>query len=51
MSEKSHSGIGIFSGSQQSPPGIGIQASESVRWRWSRIIPALPSYGFLIKKY
>jgi hypothetical protein len=28
MSEKSQSGIGIFSGSQQSQPGVGNLASE-----------------------
>jgi hypothetical protein len=44
MPEKSYSGIAIFTGSQILQPGIGIPASGLVRYRWSRISPALPSY-------
>ncbi len=43
--EKSYSGIGIFTGSQQIQSGIGSRASGSVQYRWSRISPALPSCG------
>jgi hypothetical protein len=35
----------ISSGSQLLQSGIGIPASGSVRYRWSRVSPALPSYG------
>jgi hypothetical protein len=45
MPEKSFSGIGIFSGIQQSQSGIGIQASGSVWFRLSRMSLALPSYA------
>jgi hypothetical protein len=41
--EKGYSGIGIFTVSQLCQSGIGIPASGSVRYRWSRISPALPS--------
>jgi hypothetical protein len=34
--------IGIFTGSKILRSGIGIPASGSVRYRWSRISPALP---------
>jgi hypothetical protein len=40
MSEK----IGIFTGNQLLRSGIGIPVSGSVRYRWSQISPALPSY-------
>jgi hypothetical protein len=41
-----YSGIVIFTVSPQSQSGIGIPAPTSVRFRWSRIIPVVPSYGF-----
>jgi hypothetical protein len=44
MPEKGKSGIGIFAGSQLSQSGIGIPASRSVLYRWSRISPSLPNY-------
>jgi hypothetical protein len=44
--KKSKSGIGIFTGFQLSQSGIGIPASESVRYCWSRISPALPSFAY-----
>jgi hypothetical protein len=48
MMEKSYSSIGISSGSQLSQSNIGIPASSgSVRYRWSQIYLALPSYGTL----
>jgi hypothetical protein len=34
-----------FIDSQRSQSGIGIPASGSVRYHWSRISPALPSYA------
>jgi hypothetical protein len=40
----SHSGIVSFTGSPLRQSGIGIPASPSVRYRWSRIIPVVPSY-------
>jgi hypothetical protein len=43
MLEKNWSDIGILTGSQLSQSGIGILASGSVRYRWSRVNPALPS--------
>jgi hypothetical protein len=46
MPDKSESGIGISFGNQLPQSGIGIPASGSVRYRWSCIIPALPSYDF-----
>ncbi len=42
--EKSSSGIGSFTGSQLLQSGTCIPAG-SVRHRWSRISPALPSYA------
>jgi hypothetical protein len=45
MPGKSQSDIRILTGSQQSQSGIGIPASGPVRYRWSRISPALPSYA------
>jgi hypothetical protein len=39
----------VFTGSQLSQSGIGIPASWSVRYRWSRIIPALPRFSKKIK--
>jgi hypothetical protein len=42
--EKSSSGIGSFTGSQLLQSGTCIPAG-SVRYRWSRISPALPSYA------
>jgi hypothetical protein len=43
-------GIGIFTGSQLPPSGIGIPASfvSSERARWSRISPASTSYGIKV---
>jgi hypothetical protein len=38
--------IGISTGMQLLQSGIRIPASGSVRYRWSRIIPALPTYGY-----
>jgi hypothetical protein len=46
MPGKSKHGIGIFIGSQQCQSGIGIPASFSVRYRWPRISPALPSFAY-----
>ena len=37
--------VGIFADSQLCQAGIGIPASESVCYRWSRISPASRSYG------
>jgi hypothetical protein len=45
MPEKSNSVIGIFTGNQLPQSGIGIPVSGLVRYRWSQISPALPSYG------
>jgi hypothetical protein len=49
MPEKSQSGIGILTGSQWSQSGIGIPASGQVRYHWTRISPALPSYALFIE--
>jgi hypothetical protein len=49
MPEKNKSGIGIFTGSHLLQSGIGIPASGSVRYRWSRISLALPSYGNIVQ--
>jgi hypothetical protein len=46
MPEKSYSGIGISSNSQLSQSGISLPHQGSVRYRWSRISPALPSYSY-----
>jgi hypothetical protein len=42
--KKVNSGIIIFSVSQLCHSDIDIPASGTVRYRWSRISPALPSY-------
>jgi hypothetical protein len=44
---KDYSGIGIFAVSQLCQSGIGTPASGSLRYRWSRISPALPSYEYI----
>jgi hypothetical protein len=55
--EKSHVNAGDFSPasvfyrSQLLQSGIGIPTSGPVRYRWSRISPALPSYAFRFKTY
>jgi hypothetical protein len=41
---KGYSGIVSFTVSPHHQSGIGIPASMSVRYRWSRIIPVVPSY-------
>jgi hypothetical protein len=45
MPIKSYSGIVNFTVSPLRQSGIGIPASASVRYRWSRIIPVVPTYG------
>jgi hypothetical protein len=42
---KGQSGIVSFSVILHHQSGIGIPASMSVRYRWSRTIPVVPSYG------
>jgi hypothetical protein len=42
MPDKKKSGIGISFDSKLPQSGIGILVSGSVRYRWSRISPALP---------
>jgi hypothetical protein len=38
----------FFTGSQLLQSGIGLPTSGSVRYRWSQISPALPSYGTVL---
>jgi hypothetical protein len=45
MPEKSYSGIVSFTVSLPWQSGIGIPASTSVRYRWSRIGPVVPTYA------
>jgi hypothetical protein len=42
---KGQSGIVIFTVSPHHQSGIGIPALTSVRYRWPRIIPVVPSYA------
>jgi hypothetical protein len=46
--KKLKSGIVSFAAKPPRQSGIGIPALASVRYRWSRIIPAVPSYEFNI---
>jgi hypothetical protein len=48
MPEKSWFCIGIFIGSLLLQSGIGILASGPVRYHWSRISPALPSFDYTL---
>jgi hypothetical protein len=46
MPGKSLTGIVIFTGFSLYQSGIGIPASGSVWYRWSRITPVLSSFAF-----